>query len=211
MKRLSMFCGHFGSGKTNVAINYARRLKSLGRRVIIADLDIVNPYFRTKDSEKELEAEGIEVLSIPYANTNVDLPAVPSEAYTLFTDRTRSAVLDIGGDDRGAYVLGRFLPLIEEEAEYGLYYVVNFYRYLTVTPEEALSVMREIEAACRLKCTAIINNSNLGRITMIEDVERTAGAAERLCELAGLPLAATTVNEKLACEGYTPIRIQEGL
>ena len=118
--------------------------------------------------EDALKAKGIEVVTLPFANTNVDLPALPKFVYTLFTDRSRQAVLDIGGDDRGALVLGRFVPFIKEEGSYELYYVVNFYRFLTRTPEEALQVLREIEAACGLPFTAVINNSNLGRETTVQ-------------------------------------------
>ena len=110
MKRLTLFCGHYGSGKTNIAVNYALKLKSLGYDTAIADLDIVNPYFRTKDSEAELRAAGVDVIALPFANTNVDLPSLPSEAYSLVQNREKHAVIDVGGDDSGAYALGRFAP-----------------------------------------------------------------------------------------------------
>ena len=112
MKRLSLFCGHYGSGKTNIAVNYAVRLREEGKKVTIADLDIVNPYFRTRDSEEMLERAGVRLLTLPYANTNIDMPTIPSEAYSLFRPETGHCVLDIGGDDRGAYVLGQFAPFI---------------------------------------------------------------------------------------------------
>ena len=105
--RVTLFAGHYGSGKTNLAVNYARRLARDGRAVTLADLDIVNPYFRAKDSEALLRQEGIRLLSSPYANSNVDIPALPQEMYAVIDDRSRYAVLDIGGDDRGALALGR--------------------------------------------------------------------------------------------------------
>ncbi len=219
MKRLSLFCGHFGSGKTNVAIHFAERMAAQGLPVTIADLDIVNPYFRTKDSEDALAAKGIEVVTLPFANTNVDLPALPKFVYTLFTDRSRQAVLDIGGDDRGALVLGRFVPFIKEEGSFELYYVVNFYRYLTRTPDEALQVLREIEAACGLPFTAVINNSNLGRETTVQTVLDTEKKAADLCVLTGLPLAGTAIREDLAeqvrksglCGTVIPLTLQKGV
>ncbi len=209
MKRLTLFCGHFGSGKTNVAINCAERLAEAGHPVTIADLDIVNPYFRTKDSERELEQRGIEVVTLPFANTNVDLPSLPKHVYSLFTDRSRHVVLDIGGDDRGALVLGRFAPMILEEDSFELLYVVNFYRYLTRTAKEALQVMREIESACGLRFTGIVNNSNLGAETMPQTVLDSMDKAKELCELSGLPLTATTVAEGIEAEGCVPIRLQK--
>ena len=116
-KRLTLFAGHYGSGKTNIAVNYALALAKEGKRVCIADLDIVNPYFRTKDSAAELEAAGVTLVSPQFANTNVDLPALPAEAYRLVTDKNTYGIMDIGGDDRGAYALGRYVPFIKEELD----------------------------------------------------------------------------------------------
>ena len=107
MKRITLFAGHYGSGKTNIAVNYALYLHSLGNQVKIADLDIVNPYFRTKDSAEELDAAGIELISPAYANSNVDLPALPQEVYGLVQNQGICAIMDIGGDERGALALGR--------------------------------------------------------------------------------------------------------
>ena len=109
-KRLTLFAGHYGSGKTNIAVNYALMLAKEGKKVCIGDLDIVNPYFRTKDSARQLEEAGVDLISPQYANTNVDLPALPAEAYRLVQDLDSYAVADIGGDDRGAYALGRYVP-----------------------------------------------------------------------------------------------------
>lgn len=127
-KRLTLFAGHYGSGKTNLAVNYALALRRSGKKVRIADLDIVNPYFRTKDSAEELAAAGIELVSPTYANTNLDIPALPQEIYGLFERRDSCAVIDVGGDDAGAYALGRFAPLILEENDYEMIFTVNFYR-----------------------------------------------------------------------------------
>ena len=166
-KRLTLFAGHYGSGKTNIAVNYAMRLAREGKAVCIADLDIVNPYFRTKDSAKVLEEAGVSLISPQFANTNVDLPALPAEAYRLVTDRATYGIMDIGGDDRGAFALGRYVPGILEEDNYRMIFVANCYRPLTRTPEEAMEVMREIEDACKLKFTDIVNNSNLGTETTL--------------------------------------------
>ena len=198
LKRLSLFCGHYGSGKTNIAVNYAFRLKAQGKNVAIADLDIVNPYFRSKDSEAELEKAGIEMIALPFANSNVDLPSLPSSVYGLVQRKDRCVVMDIGGDDRGAYALGRFSPYIREENDFDLFYVVNFYRPLTQTPQDALEVLREIELAAGLPFTAVINNSNLGAETSPEDVSATYDKADELCRLCGLPLAFTSAEETVA-------------
>ena len=213
MKRLALFCGHYGSGKTNIAVNYAFALKREGRAVAIADLDIVNPYFRTKDSEQELTEAGIEVVSLPFANSNVDLPSLPSETYGLVQRKDRNVIMDIGGDDRGAYALGRFVPFIREENDFDLFYVVNFYRPLTQTPSDAYEVLREIEAAAGLPFTAVINNSNLGAETTPEDVAATFGKTDELCALCGLPLAFTSVDERIAehvsIDNVFPLKLQK--
>lgn len=197
MKRLTLFAGHYGSGKTNIAVNYAMMLKKNGFDVIVADLDIVNPYFRTKDSEKELEEMGIELISSKFANTNLDIPSLPQEMYRAVQDKSRYAVMDIGGDDAGAVALGRFAPFIKEENDYDMVFVVNFFRPLSRTAEEALEIMREVEASSKLKFTSIINNSNLGELTTAQDVLSTEDEIQKLVSLSGLPLKMTSVKESL--------------
>ena len=213
MKRVSLFCGHYGSGKTNIAVNYALYIKSLGFDVSIADLDIVNPYFRTKDSEEELRKAGVELISLPFANSSVDLPALPAEAYGLVQRRDRYAVFDIGGDDRGAYALGRYTPYIIEENDFDMFFVANFYRPLTRTPEEAFGVMQEIQSACAIPFTGIINNSNIGEMTTGEDIEKTVPLVNRLSELSGLPVAFTCADERIKdvtnCENLFHLRLQK--
>ena len=209
MKRVTLLCGHYGSGKTNIAVNYALSLRAQGLPVALADLDIVNPYFRSKDSTPELEKAGVKVIALQFANSSVDLPALPSEAYSLVQDRSRYAVLDIGGDDRGAYALGRFVPYILEENDYEMLYVVNFFRPLTVTVAEAVEVMREIEGACGLRFTGIVNNSNLGAETTADLVKSTYGKAEELCRETGVPLFAVTAESSVATDGMVPLKLQK--
>ena len=212
-KRVTLFAGHYGSGKTNIAVNYAEYLHKSGFEVVIADLDIVNPYFRTKDSAERLENSGIRIISPEYANSNVDLPALPSELYGVVENRSAHAVLDIGGDDRGAYALGRFTPYILEENDYEMIFVANFCRPLTQTPEEALEVMREIEAAGGIGFTAIVNNTNLGRETTPKGVYSSASKAQRLSEISGLPVLFTSVEDKIAAEfdmnDVFPLKLQK--
>ena len=214
-KRLTLFAGHYGSGKTNIAVNYAISLANEGKTVCIGDLDIVNPYFRTADSAKELEAAGVTLISPQFANTNVDLPALPAEAYRLVEDKNIYGIMDIGGDDRGAYALGRYVPAIKAEDNYRMVFVANCYRPLTRTPEDALEVMREIEAACGLSFTDIVSNSNLGPDTTPQTVLDSVDFMEKLSQLSGLPIfaytAETHVAEALAgkLDPVIPLRLQE--
>ena len=212
-KRLTLFAGHYGSGKTNIAVNYALHLAGEGKKVCIADLDIVTPYFRTKDSAKVLEEAGVHLISPQFANTNVDLPALPAEAYRLVTDRQTYGIMDIGGDDRGAYALGRYVPGILEENNYRMVFVANASRPLTRTPEDAMEVMHEIEAACGLKFTDLVNNTNLGDLTTAETVLRSQGYMEKLSALSGLPVFATTAKADVAAQlplpDVLPLVLQE--
>ena len=212
-KRISIFAGHYGSGKTNVAVNFAIQMKKDGLNVKIADLDIVNPYFRTKDSAEELAQAGVELISPAFANTNVDLPALPQEIYGLVQNKNFYAVFDVGGDDRGAYALGRYTPYILEEDNYDMYFVVNFYRPLTTNAQEAYEIMQEIQAVSKIPFTAIINNSNLANETTAEDILNTQQEAEKLSRMANIPIVMTTVREdifsSLNIDGKMPLRLQK--
>lgn len=214
-RRITLFAGHYGSGKTNIAVNYALYLKSLGDDVVIADLDIVNPYFRTRDSLEELSRAGIKLISSEFASSNVDLPALPQDVYSLLDKREEKAIMDIGGDDRGAYALGRYVDAIKEENDYEMLFVFNKYRPLTPDALSACEIMREIEAACNLKFTAIVNNSNLGECTTEDVVLNSLDCAEELSELSGLPVKMTTVTENLVnnlngkVENLFPLNLQK--
>ena len=214
-KRITLFAGHYGSGKTNIAINYARALKRAGEKVAVADLDIVNPYFRTKDSAAELQAEGIDLVVSDFANSNVDFPALPKEIYALVADRETKIVMDIGGDDRGALALGRYVPDIKAEGDYEMLAVVNAARPLTRTPQEAVEVLREIEAACRLPFTGIVNNTNVGAETTVETVLGSIPYADEIAALMGVPVRFTCAIGAIAAElkgkveNLLPLEIQK--
>lgn len=213
-KRITLLCGHYGSGKTNVAVNMAFDIKKVYDNVAIADLDIVNPYFRTKDSAEELERANIKLIASEYAGTNVDIPAMPQEMYSLTHDKTVHAVIDVGGDDRGALALGRIAPAIIEENNYECLLVINKFRPLTPDVASTLEVMLEIEVAGKIKFTGIVNNSNLGEETTAEDVLGSVSYAEEFSKASGLPIKCTSVNEKLFNElkgkiqNLFPLRLQ---
>lgn len=199
-KRITLLCGHYGSGKTNVAINMAYEIKSGYDNTVIADLDIVNPYFRTKDSREELEKAGIKLIASDYAGSNVDIPAMPQEMYSIVHDRSLKAVIDVGGDDRGALALGRLTPAIIEENDYEALLVINKFRPLTRDAVSTREVMWEIEQACGIKMTGIVNNSNLGNETTAQDILNSLKYAEEVSEITGLPIVCTAVIETLLSE-----------
>lgn len=195
-KKNIIVTGHYGSGKTNVAVNLALALKGTGADVTLVDLDTVNPYFRAADSRKLLVSQGVKCIIPDYANTNVDIPSLPAEINSVFDYVPRSdgvpsySVFDVGGDN-GAVALGTYSARFAHHG-YDMLYVINKYRPLTETPAEALGIMREIEHYSRLRHTAVINNSNIGEITTSEDIAGSYGYARAVCELSGLPLAFTS-------------------
>lgn len=199
-KRVTLFAGHYGSGKTNIAVNAALALKETRAQVAIADLDIVNPYFRTKDAEGLLQDAGVRLIVSPYANSNVDVPALPAETYAILDNPDLTAVVDVGGDDRGALALGRYAESIVRENDYAMLLVINKYRPLTRTGADAVEVMREIEQAGNIRFTGIVNNSNLGDETTAEDVLSSRDYAAEIAEQTGLPLVMTTVKAELLPE-----------
>ena len=196
-KKITIFAGHYGSGKTNLAVNLAFYHKSLGRDCTICDLDIVNPYFRSKDSEADFVNAGIRFISSPFANSNVDLPSIPAEAYSVFAKSDTYSVIDLGGDDRGSYALGRFSEFLTDASTYDMLMVLNQYRPDTRTPEQVLQIKNEIEDACHVRFTGLINNSNLGRETTPELIEKTVTFADEVSKLLSLPLVMTTYDRSL--------------
>ena len=199
-RRVTLFAGHYGSGKTTAAVNYALWLKEKGYDTAIADLDIVNPYFRTRDSIDKLNQAGVRLIASPFAGSNVDAPALPGEAYAVVEDKSLHAVIDVGGDDRGALALGRYVPYLQEEGDYEFLCVINRFRPLTQDADSTIEVLREIETACKLPFTGICACSNLGDLTSAEDVTASREYTQQVAEKMGLPIVMTCVQESLIDE-----------
>lgn len=198
--RVTILVGHYGSGKTSLACQIAIRLSAEGKKVSICDLDIVNPYFRTSDRREQLEEKGVRVVASRYAGGNIDLPALPRELSVALSERENYTILDVGGDDRGALALGRYAQEILENGNYELWFAVNFFRPRTRTPEAALEALREIETACGVRATALVNNSNLGNETTPGDLLGTIEQIDALSALTGLPVACTAASGRLKDE-----------
>lgn len=196
-KRIYIIAGHYGSGKTNISVNLALSLTKAATKVALADLDIVNPYFRSKDSQTQLENAGVRVICSSYANTNVDIPALPPAMYAITDDKSLTSVLDIGGDDRGALVLGRLAGKIKEENNYHMLLTVNCYRPETRDADSAIEIMQEMERASGIAFTGIINNSNLGEETTAQSILKSLDYARSISEKAGIPVVMTTVKKEL--------------
>lgn len=193
MRRITIITGHYGSGKSNISTNLALELAAEGKKVTVVDMDIVNPYFRTADFAQLFADNGVELICPTYANTNLDIPALSFDIERIAASGGY-LIVDVGGDDAGAIALGRFAEALNDYGDdLDMFYVINRYRYMTRTPEEALELMYEIEAAARIKHTGIINNSNLGNETTYETVESSLEYGEKLSEAAKLPIVFSTV------------------
>lgn len=186
-ERINIFTGHFGSGKTEVAVNFALNSASKMKKVAIVDLDIVNPYFRTADAKSELQSKGIWVITPMYANTNVDVPSLPPEMNTLFEKKDYNVILDIGGDDLGAKVLARYRDELISQS-YCMYFVVNTKRPMTDTDEKLEQMIYEIESSSGLKITKFINNTNLLEYTNADVVLEGHRMIERMSDKLGIPI-----------------------
>lgn len=187
--------GHYGTGKTNFSVNLAKDYAKNGNKVTIVDMDLVNPYFRTSDYKEILEADGIEVITPVFGATNLDIPSLPAAMYSIF-EREGVVIIDVGGDDVGSTVLGRFYPQLKDK-KIDMLYVVNRFRSMTVEPEEAVEILHEIEAVTHLHATAVVNNSHLMSETTAALLNEGHEFAKRTAELLGLPLICNTLSKEL--------------
>lgn len=191
--------GHYGSGKTNFAVNLALQRRAAGCEVALCDLDIVNPYFRSADFAGKMEEMGIEMVSPSFAGTNVDVPALTGRLDGLLANPDRQIIVDVGGDDAGAIAVGRYArKLLPEEPT--VLYIVSACRPVTDTPQAALEILREIEYASRVKATHIVNCTNLGKETTAQTIRGSLEYIRELCDLSGLPLCCHAVRSDLAAE-----------
>lgn len=199
-KHLTIVLGHYGCGKTNLSLNIALDLASRGKSVTIADLDVVNPYFRTGDYKELLEKKGIKVVAPVFVSTNLDNPSLPASMDRIFEPSDEYVVVDVGGDDAGAYALGRYAKKINSYPDKDIFYVVNKFRSLTSTPQECGEILYEIESASRIKATSVVNNSHLQQLTTTDDILSSLPFAEKTANILNLPLAFTTAPKEIFSE-----------
>jgi hypothetical protein len=219
-EKLILITGHYGTGKTNIALNFALDLRGAGHAVTLIDLDVVNPYFRSSDYRDFLQDAGITVIAPTFAGTTLDNPVLsPAIAGALDTESKTDAstkdfgdrgylIMDVGGDDVGATALGMFASRIENR-DHDFLYVVNKNRNLTQTPAEALEILSEIERVTRLKATGIINNTHLQSETTCETVEAGEAFGRDCAQQSGLPLMCVSVPENQACSNLTTPKDQQ--
>lgn len=195
--RLTLVTGHYGTGKTEFSVNLALALAGEGVKTALADLDIVNPYFRSRERRSLLEEAGVRLVATPQALADADVPALPAELHAVLEDRTVRGVLDVGGDPAGARVLARYRPRILKE-DYQLLYVVNARRPEVRTAERSVEVLRAIESVTGLCCTGLVNNTHLCGETAPEDVREGAALAEEVSRLTGVPVVCHAAEARFA-------------
>jgi len=220
--RICIITGHYGVGKTNLALNLALAAAAAGSRTVLADLDLVNPYFRSSDYPQVLQQAGVDLVAPTFAGTALDNPSISgrlfAEVELALADPGRALIIDVGGDDAGATALGRFSAPLRQALEQGaarMLYVVNAFRNLTSEPGEAAAVLREIEAASHLQATGVVNNSHLCEQTEPADVEQGRAWARTVARELGLPLVATAVPAQVfgccdSCEGTPDTLVSVG-
>jgi len=188
--------GNYGSGKSEVSINLAANRKLAGIDVRIADLDLVNPYFRTREAKQQLGELGIGVVLPPHQYHQADLPILSPTIAGLIRDPAQLTILDVGGDDAGATVLASLADAFEGRA-FQVFQVVNPLRPYTGTLEGCMKIRDEIETASKLSITGIIGNANLIDETGLEDIYSGYEFVKQLADKSGLSLAFITMDEKL--------------
>lgn len=195
--RLSIITGHYGTGKTEFSVNLALALAHDGEQVMVADLDVVNPYFRSRERRAMLEEAGIQLISSSQSCANADVPSLPAEVFTILQNQSLRGVMDIGGDPVGARVLARFQPQIVAQ-DYQLIYVLNANRPEVREVEDAIRYLRDIEATTGLTCTGIVNNTHLCGETTEEEIRKGADLAHAVSSETGIPVLCHVAVERLA-------------
>lgn len=190
---ITIICGHYGCGKTNLALNLALEAAEAGP-VTLVDMDVVNPYFRSSDYRHILKESGVRLIAPVFAGTTLDTPTLPPEIQSVFAPKAGQVFIDAGGDDVGATALGGLSAGLDR-AGYRMLYVINRYRVQSQSPDDCAALLGEIESASRLKATGIVNNSHLGTETAWEDVESALPFAKATAKATGLPLLYSTAPD----------------
>lgn len=194
--RISIFTGHFGSGKTEMAINYAFNATKCGCKTILVDIDIVNPFFRSSEVKSILNENNIQLISPNFVNSTLDIPSLPATIQGVFDKENTTVIFDVGGDEDGAKALSRYKQYFDK-VKYDMYFVINTRRPLTQTPETIIHLIKQVEEQSRLKVNYLVSNSNLSYETTIDIIEEGISIVNQVSKETGIPLAYINVPRNL--------------
>jgi len=196
-KRINIFVGGFGSGKTEISINYALFSKEIHEKVAIVDLDIVNPYFRSREAKQILVEKGVKMVAPEGKLYYTDVPLISPEIKGLIQNPEYQVILDVGGDDVGSVVLGNFRHAIKD-LPYEMFLVVNSYRPFTQNTSQIKQMIEEIENASRLKMSSIISNPNLSKETDEKVIKQGHGLIKKAANELHLPIKFICIDERFS-------------
>lgn len=198
-RSITVLVGHFGSGKTEIAVNEALRLAGAGEAVTLVDLDVVKPYFRSRSARKFLEDAGVELVAPTGENYYADLPIILPKVRATCSDQSRRVIMDVGGNDTGARVIGSLADVIAGR-DVDLAMVLNFRRPFTPDVDSAIRMAEEIEGASRLKVTGILSNTHLMGDTTVDVVREGYKMAVETAGRLGVSVCGVAVEDVLAGE-----------
>ncbi len=205
-RRVRIISGHYGSGKTEFAVNYAVKLAETGRTPVLADIDVINPYFRSRERIRMLEDHGVRVVADTVNTSLIDVPAISAEVYTVFDRHDSDAVIDAGGGRAGIAVLKRFSDHFSNPEEYDFFLVINANRPETRSPAQIIEYIKSFENTCGLKVSGLINNTHMLRSTTAADIVSGYSLSVEVSEMTGIPLRYNAGLEKLEDELPEEIR-----
>ena len=197
MKKIIVHMASYGSGKTEFALNEARALRAAGNRVVLVDMDIVNPYFRSGEHAQALAAEGIELIMPTFANTAVDVPALPAAVQTIFDREDICAILDAGGDPVGATALGRYSQQLIASGAH-VRYIINIFRPFTQTPEQIKTMAQQLVQRSHLPINALVNNTHMANFSTPEMLLEGYELLSQVGEELGIPVECSLATEEIA-------------
>ena len=201
MKRYYVIIGNFGSGKTELALNMAFREAGEGKKVTLVDIDVINPYFRSTERKAELEAAGIRLISPNFTSSGVEVPSIPAEIFSVFSDNSDVVIFDVGGDPVGSIAMGQYYGYFKELENFEVWYVINARRPLSSGPDENLEMIGKITGVSRLNVTGILNNTNLSYESKVEDLLYGLEVTREVSRRSGLPVIGT-VGQPEVLEGF---------
>ena len=199
MKKMMVLIGNYGSGKSELALNFAFAAAERGERTELLDLDMVNTYFRLTERGKQVEMKEIRLVSPNFANSGIETLSLPAEVQSAFAMDWDTVIFDVGGDAVGSTALGRYHEdfMALEEGALEVLNVVNIRRPLAGTVEKVIHLQEEMQIHSRLKITGMINNTNLAEVTTAQELHDGYEIIREVSERTGVPVKYTSGKREL--------------